>query len=182
MAASDRLPLRIQCLYNLPSCRWNSCSFSPCDIDYVNQYVSHFAFAARRLRDKFGAMLAIGPMLDVYSYNVFELVLRVLFLLCLTISVYLKFLNSCSKRLKVNQCVGIGNTWKNGPLRLYSDLVAYFLKNITNRHPSTLPSLPWPQSRPPSSPIWMTANISDWWASLQSWFTPCLSFNSPFFN
>ena len=50
------------------------------------------------------------------------------YFLGLTESVYLEILNKRNKRLKVNLCVLRGNTWKTGPLRLYSDLVAFFFK------------------------------------------------------
>ena len=46
----------------------------------------------------------------------------------LTESIYLEILNNCNKRLEVNLHFLKVNTCKTGPLRLYSDLVAFFCK------------------------------------------------------
>lgn len=76
----------------------------------MTQYVSQFAFAARKL--KFSALMDRKTILDVYSYNVFVLFLYFIFV----VSGYLKFLNRYNKRVKVNQCIIIMN---KGPLWLY---------------------------------------------------------------
>lgn len=141
--AGNWLPLRTQCLCNVPSCKWTLCSLSPRKIGYRTQYVSHFAFAARKLRNKFSALINTSSVLAIYSYNVLNC-FYVFYLSHLTVSVCLTFLNRHTERLKVNQRVVRGNTWKNGPLIcLYSDLVAYFLKY---EHHSTPPALSWPPS------------------------------------